>query len=378
MTDKTTKPLKIFVVAGEASGDQLGARFLKDFYAGKEVEVSGVGGPSLMQAGSFTSLFEMEDLSVMGIAEVVPRIRLLLKRIKQTAKAIHEFKPDIVLTIDAPDFCFRVIKRYQKLYKGRGEEGAPLFHHLVAPTVWAWRPGRAKKVAAILDHLYCLFPFEPSYFEAEGLKATYVGHPFVPLYTDLATKRQNWRQAQGIDPNTKLIGIFPGSRNGEIKRMLPVLSQVAEKLHKKHEGLEFVILTLPHLKKKIEKKIKKKSFKARVIDDVSQKEYVIASLDAAMATSGTIGFELSLAKIPHIVAYKMNKLTSVIARMLVKTPYMHLTNIHLKRLAVPEFFQEACSVQEIEHVMTLLLQPTATEIGEQKQAFEMLGKLLDI
>lgn len=377
MNDNST-PLKIFVIAGEASGDQLGARFLQDHYKDQEIKVAGVGGHSLTQVGNFETLFEMEDLSVMGVAEVLPRLRLLLKRIHQTAKAIHDFKPDIVLTIDAPDFCFRVIKKYQKLFHKRGEAGAPLFHHLVAPTVWAWRAGRAKKIAQILDHLYCLFPFEPPYFEVEGLSATYIGHPFLPLYTELDKKRELWRHQHGIAADTQLIGIFPGSRKGEIKRMFPVLSKVAEKLSQSYPNAVFTILTLPHLKKMIEKRLKKRSFKAIVIDDVSQKEFLIASLDAAMATSGTIGFELSLAKIPHIVAYKMNNLTSLIAKVLVKTPYMHLTNIHLKRMVVPEFFQKECHAVAVEQAMHEILDIKNSSGKDQKQAFQTLLNLLEI
>ncbi len=376
MAEDESKILKIFIIAGEASGDQLGARFVADFYKNQKIQVQGVGGNSLMKVCRFQSLFPMEDLSVMGVAEVLPRLPLLLKRIKQTVEAIHEFQPDIVLTIDAPDFCFRVIKKYQKKYIAKGEPGSPKFHHLVAPTVWAWRPKRAKKVAKILDHLYCLFPFEPLYFELEGLSASYIGHPFLSSYTDLENKRQLWRKTHGYQQDDALLGLFPGSRNGEIERMLPVLLDTIELLQKKKPELNYVLLTLPHLKSKIQASVNQKDLNIKIIDDIDQKEALIASLDYAIATSGTIGFELSLARVPHIVAYKMNGVTRFLARFLVKTPYMHLTNIHLQELIVPEFFQEDCTAKNMVMAVETLFSDQGRKI--QMQGFDRLQALLKV
>jgi len=173
MTADISVPL-VFLVAGEHSGDALGASVMGALSANLKgrVKFAGVGGPDMQRAGLDT-LFPMDDLAVMGVFEVLPRLPLLLKRINETANAVERLKPDVLLTIDAPDFCFRVIKKL----KARGVK-VPVVH-FVAPSVWAWRPGRAKKVAGFLDHLLCLLPFEPPYFEREGLKATFVGHPVV-------------------------------------------------------------------------------------------------------------------------------------------------------------------------------------------------------
>lgn len=173
MNEHARKP-KVFLIAGEPSGDTLGASLMEGLSEklNGNVEYAGVGGQGMAAAG-LESLFPMEDLSVMGVFEVLPRLPLLLRRIRETASQVERLQPDVLVTIDSPDFCFRVIKKL----KARACK-VPVVHY-VAPSVWAWRPGRAKKVACILDHLLCLLPFEPPYFEREGLRATFVGHPVV-------------------------------------------------------------------------------------------------------------------------------------------------------------------------------------------------------
>lgn len=373
---------KIFVIAGEASGDQIAARFiadLKEKNPEQDYQIVGIGGDELSKVGLKQSLFPMETLSVMGIFEVLPKILELLGKIDITAKAINDFEPDLVLSVDAPDFCFRVIKRYQKKFYPKAHEKAPRFEHIVAPTVWAWRPKRAEKVAKLLDHLYCLFPFEPPYFEKEGLSASYLEHPFLPLYEQqyLTQKSKQWRKDNGYSEEDKLFGIFPGSRKGEVKRMLPVFIDAMKKLQQTHPEIKFTCLTLPKLKGELDDIFKRSNLDVKLIDDIDQKPNMMGALNYAIATSGTIGFELSLAKVPHIVAYKMNWLSRMMAKLLVKTPYMHLTNIHLNREVVPEFFQENCTSKKLSGACDDLIKGQNLR-DNQRSAFDNLWSLLNI
>ena len=373
--DKNTpkKPLKIFVISGEPSGDQMAVEWLKDIKEKyPDAIFSGVGDECLKSVGA-QSLFPMKDLSVMGITEVLPRLRLILKRIKQTTKRIIAENPDYVIGVDSPDFCLRVMK---KLHKARQKDSSLRFKlfHVVAPTVWAWRPGRAKKIAAFLDHLFCLFPFEPPFFEEVGLKASYIGHPFVPLYKKPKPLKA-WRKDHEIKENAPLIGILPGSRMGEISRMLPVFMAAAKDIQKYDAKAHFVILTLPHLEDEI--KAMTRDFKGHlaITSQKGMKVDFLAGFDVAMATSGTIGLELSLAKTPHLIAYKMNKFSAVIARRLVKTPYVHLTNVHLGRMAVPECIQEQCTASRVARDIVEIMDSEKRR-NKQMAAFDELDAML--
>lgn len=379
MINQTDNPYKIFVITGESSGDQIAAGYinhLKKQHPKRDFQIEGIGGDALKKQGLEHSLFPLESLSLMGIAEIIPHIPDLLDKIRQTAWHIHQFKPDLVLSVDAPDFSFRVLKRYQKRFHAKGQEGAPRFEHIVAPTVWAWRPGRAKKIAKLLDHLHCLFPFEPPYFEAVGLSASYWPHPFLPLYRDAKSKGQAFRKANNISEDKKLIGIFPGSRKSELSRMLPVFRAAMEMMHAREAGLQFVLLTLPHLKPLIEKAMEGFTGDFLILDDIDQKPNMMGALDAGFATSGTIGFELSLARVPHLVAYKMNSMTRFLAAPFVKTPYMHLTNIHLKKKIIPEFFQAQARSEIIADTAQALLHDETLRQAEAK-AFEELWAMLE-
>lgn len=365
-------PLKVFVIAGESSGDQMAAQIIQQLREEYAIELQGVGGRSLENEG-LQSLFPMEELSVMGILEIVPHIFSLLKRIKQTTQAIIDFKPDVVLSFDSPDFCFRVLKKYKNYTQNNGEEPKAKLIHFVAPTVWAWRSGRAKKIARFLDHLFCLFPFEPPYFTKVGLSASYMKHPFIDKYKK--SRLFDWKRKKELNKKTKLIGVFPGSRSSEITTMLPFLWGAVKDIYKKYPDSHFVFLTLPHLEKMIFETVGKSGIPLTITTDGDNKESILSSCDFAMATSGTIGFELSLAKVPHIIAYKMNSLTAFIIRRLVYTRYIHLLNIHLKKRVVPELIQEQCTSGVLAREMNELIQSDKKQ-QRQQEAFAQLSSLL--
>ncbi|MBI1327166.1 MAG: lipid-A-disaccharide synthase [Alphaproteobacteria bacterium] len=344
---------KLFIIAGEASGDRIGAALIKKYYA-QGYEITGIGGPLMEEAGHFKSLFPMTDLSVMGIAEILPKLLLLLGRIDETKKALARFKPDIVLTIDSPDFSFRiqkVVKDTQKI-------------HVVAPTVWAWRAGRAKKISKFLDELWCLFPFEPPYFEKHGLKTLYIGHPLT--WEALPVKEMN------VKPQR--LGIFLGSRDGEIQRHADFFMKSIRSMN----DVEFIFPTLPHLHEKIEKKVLEYLHPGTftVVSDPQTKWADFLYCDVAIAVSGTVGLELAYLGVPHIIAYKMNWFTAMLVRLLVRVKFAHLANIILGKQVVPEFIQENATPENIKAAIGDLMSENSLSAINQAADFEALRSVL--
>lgn len=361
--------MKVFLIAGEHSGDALGASVMKSLTAklGDDVTYTGVGGPE-MEAEGLKSLFPMTDLAVMGVFEVLPRLRLLLKRMNETAHAIELEKPDVVVTIDAPDFCFRVIKKLRKRHND-----VPVVHY-VAPSVWAWRAGRAEKVAKFLDHLLCLLPFEPPYFHKEGLKATFVGHPVVTgnLHEGDGV---GFRERHGIAQEASVLCLLPGSRTGEVTRLLGVFGETAERLATQYPGLSVVIPAVDHLKDHIENITAFWSMPVTVVGP-GEKGDAFAASTIAIAASGTVTLELAMAKLPHVIGYRMNALTAMLARRLIKTPYVNLINICLGREAVPELLLENCTADNLARELGRLMDDAdarGAQIAAAEAALKELG-----
>ncbi len=362
-------PLRVFIIAGEASGDLLGARLmkaLKSRYGNVSgVSFSGVGGAA-MKAEGLESLFSVEDISVMGVAEVLPSLGKILKRMRQTGEVLEQEKPDILVTIDSPDFNFRVVRKLR-----RRMESLPLMVHYVAPTVWAWRPKRAAKIARLYDGLICLFPFEPPYFLKEGLKARFCGHPVLEAGLDDADGGA-LRARLGIPANAPVLGFFPGSRKGELKRTGPVLRAAAFKTVAHKKEAHILCLTLPHLEEKVRALLQDSPCPVHVVTDFQRKGDVFAALDAAVATSGTIGLELAVAGVPHVIGYRMSLLSWSLIRWRIKAPYAHLGNILLNRLVVPECLQQECTAEKIGLFLEPLLEGATAEAAAQRQAFVRL------
>lgn len=354
--------LSVYMIAGEASGDLLGGRLMESMTLAmaKAVQFYGIGGLS-MQGHGLKSLFPMENLSVMGVAEILPRLPLILSRIRQTIDDIIQKKPDVVVTIDAPDFCFRVAEGLrEKGYKGR-------LVHYVAPTVWAWRPERAKKVAAIYDGIMCLLPFEPGYFIREGMKASFVGHSVLEAGWDHMDP-SGVRLHYGIPANKKVLGLLFGSRIGELNRMGPVLREAALMLARDMPDLHIVSLTLPHVEKLARNLLQEMPCGVTVINDPSHKFHAFSAMDSAIATSGTVGLELAVAGVPHVIAYRMNRLTYALLRPRVSTKYAHLVNILLNYPLVPEFIQKDCQSGNLAKAAGLYLRDY-NAVTYQKEGF---------
>lgn len=342
--------LSLYMVAGEASGDLLGGRLMQAIAqaTGGRAVFHGVGGTA-MQGHGLNSLFPMNDLSVMGVAEVLPRLPLILCRIKQTIADVMSKNPAVVVTIDAPDFSFRVAKGLKEAgYKGR-------LIHYVAPTVWAWRPERAKKVAALYDGIICLLPFEPGYFTSEGMKAAFVGHSVLEAGWDHMDP-SGLRLHYNIPANKKVLGLLFGSRIGELNRVGPVLREAAFLMTKEHPDLHIVTVTLPHVQKLARNLLRELPCTTTVITDPNHKFHAFSVMDAAIATSGTVGLELAVAGVPHVIGYKINPLTHAMVRSKIKSRYAHLVNILLDYPLVPEFIQSDCKPEALAHAAGLYLQ----------------------
>jgi lipid-A-disaccharide synthase len=324
-------PNKIFVLAGEASGDLLGGPMLEAIRESSKspVEFIGVGGPSMETAG-LKSLFPMEELSVMGAFEVIKHLPRLLRRLNQVTEYIKEAKPDVVVTIDLPDFSFRLAKKLKGL-------GIPHIHY-TAPTVWAWRPGRAKKIAQLVDHLLCILPFEPPYFTAHGLPATFVGHMVTELGID-QIPRETFRQEHKISDKDTLLCLLPGSRTSEVERLLPIFKNTIERLKIHHSNLKVVVPTMDSVEELVRLGLQDLKVPIIYVKGQQKRYEAMRAADVALATSGTVNLELAMAQVPFVIAYKMNALSAWLAPYFVHIKYMTMVNILLDRPAVPEFFQ---------------------------------------
>lgn len=360
---------KIFIIAGEESGDQLGAALLTSLYAADPtLEVRGIGGAKMLSAGLRESLFKMEELSVMGLFEILPKIFHFIDLIAKTVMAIKVFDPDIVVTIDSPEFSFRVQERLKKL----GVRAKKI--HYVAPTVWAWRPKRAERIARFLDGIICLFPFEPPYFEREGLRAIAVGHPVLQAGV-LQGDGQKFRLEHNISLDRPVLGLFFGSRKSEIEHLSPIILDVAKKLASENPDLLFLVPTIDRWADPLSSLMKESGLPFCLTVDRAEKWDAFRACTAALAVSGTVALEISLAGVPHAILYRMNEATWQIVRRLVTSKFAHLTNILLGHLVVPEFIQSDAVPEKMIPVMRRVLFDAA-ERNIQVAAFAQVQDLL--
>ncbi|MBI3441368.1 MAG: lipid-A-disaccharide synthase [Proteobacteria bacterium] len=360
---------RIFLIAGEASGDHLGASLMRAIRGiCPEVQFSGIGGRQMVGEG-LDSLFPMSDLSVVGIVEVLPKLFHILSRLRQTTHQILLERPDAVVTIDSPDFCFRVIRRVKK--KARS---IPCIHY-VAPSVWAWRPGRAWKVAQFLDHILTLLPFEPRYFEVHGLAATCVGHPIVERVSQRGDGAR-FRRKYGIKDSQPILCVLPGSRMSELSTLLEIFGEVANIILRKSPDAVIAIPTLPHLRSYVEKFFIGKGINPILTEQEEDKFDCFSASTAAIAASGTVSLELAITDTPHIIAYKVNPVTAWVAKRLLKTPYVNLINILLHKHVVPELLQENCDPERLSQELTRLLEKKdarTAQLMDFREALIQLG-----
>lgn len=363
--------MKLFFIVGEDSGDALAApliEHLKEMH-GDTLECTGIGGPAMEEQG-FETLLPLDQISVIGLWEVLPKIPRLLKISKAIIEEIEQQQPDAVVTVDFPDFNFAVAKKLKQrgIYKGK-------LIHYVSPSVWAWRPGRAKKISAFLDGIMCLFPMEVEHYTEHGLKAKHVGHPLVESNARTANGAL-FRQENSIPESAHTLGLFFGSRDNEFKNLSTILKNSAMLLDVgEEEKIHVIAPTLPKHEYSIQKIMTGFKLPMYISANSNVKWESFKACDVAIATSGTVALELSYAGIPHVIAYKVNFMTSLILKLLVKTKHAHLANILLQEDVVPEFLQNKCTAENIaETAYNLLHDPEKR--NAQIQQFEKLHALL--
>jgi lipid-A-disaccharide synthase len=362
-------PLRLMIVCGEPSGDRLGAQLMAALRSetGGAVELSGVGGEAMAALG-FETLFPLEATSVMGIAEILPRIPEILKLIRRTADFAKKTRPDAVVLIDSPEFTQRVAKRIRKV--------APDIKLItyVAPQVWAMRPGRAKAMAQYLDLMLALLPFEPPFFEKYGLKCVFVGHPAVERAA-LMTGAEAFRARRGIAADAKLLLVLPGSRGGEVSRLIADFRAAVGMVAKRVPGLVCVLPVVPHVAEKVRAACADWPCPLHLIEDEGEKFAAFAASDVALAASGTVTTESALSDTPTVVAYKVSRLTAAIVRLLIKVKYATLTNLILDREAMPEFIQANCTPENLAGAVETLLCDPAAAAAQRALLREAMAKM---
>ncbi len=370
--------MKVYLVAGEPSGDKLGAELMAGLKSCSpyKLEFCGVGGP-LMEEQGLNSLFPISDIAIMGVGEIIAKYSFLKERIKNTADHIVRLKPDVLITIDAPEFTLRVARMVrQKLFLNT--------IHYVAPTVWAWRPKRAKRMSGYVDHVLALFPFEPPYMERAGISCEFVGHPVAEEKLPNRSLVNKFRQENKIGKNDKLIAFLPGSRRSEVDRLMPIFKSVSSNLVSQRLNIRIVIVVAPAVKKSVMKSLSKWGSNVIVVtdDDLSNNEFqklkriVFASCDLALAASGTVSLELAATETPMVIAYDMGFLSRLVFHFFITVNSVNLVNLISNKRIIPEFIGNNCKPDKIvSALLNELDNPTAqkTVLRKSVQRLKVRG-----
>ena len=354
MNQAPARPLRIFLVAGEHSGDALGARLMMALTALRPgVAFSGIGGPK-MEANGLTSLFPMSDIAIMGPAAIIEHLPRLLRRIRETADAAIAASPDVVVIIDAPEFTHRVARRIRK-----ARPDLPIVDY-VSPSVWAWRSWRAPKMRAYVDEVLALLPFEPDvHARLGGPPCTYVGHPLIERrhWID-ALDPQGLKERLGLSDARPVLLVLPGSRRSEITRLWGPFTATLRALRATGHRLDVIVPTVENVRDLVTERVKQWPFPTHVIEDEADKFRAFKLAHAALAASGTVTLELALAGCPMVVAYRVDRL-ALLFRRLVKPPHFALANLVLGERAFPELMQESCVPEELAPALASLLSDTS-------------------
>ena len=339
----------IFLVAGEPSGDVLGGALIGALRQrlGNRLRIAGVGGERMRDQG-LESLVPLEDLAIMGVAEVLPRAPIIFRRVRETVAEIRALRPDAVVTIDSSGFSWRIAQRLRR----RGDT-VPLIHY-VAPMVWAWRAGRARRIARWYDHLMTLLPFEPPYFERVGLSCRYVGHPVLESGADRGDGRR-FRDAFGIADEELLITVLPGSRAGEVRRLLPIFGAALYRLRGAIGPFRIVVPTVDTVAAKVSAAVGGWPGTPIVVQRPDEKHDAFAASRAALAASGSVALELALAGLPMVVGYRLNPLTEALLDRVLRVRQVNLVNLLLGRPLVSELLGPNCTPQRLAAALVSLI-----------------------
>jgi len=366
--------MRVFLIAGEPSGDALGRALmagLKELVP--DVQFLGVGGP-LMQGEGMTSLFPMDELSVMGLAEIVPKYPALKRRLTQTVEAVLAAKPDVLITIDSPDFCLRVAKAVKA-------RSALRVVHYVAPTVWAWRPKRAERMAGVVDQVLALFPFEPPFLERAGVRCDFVGHPVVTEPQATEAEAAGFRLAHGLG-DAPLLLMLPGSRRGEVTRLAPVMGPALARLSAARPELRAVLPAARPVAGLVQEVTAQWPVKPLILDPreiaadnvAAEKRAAFRAADAALAASGTVSLELAAAETPMVIAYDTHWLTRAIMARMLLTDTVTLVNLVADSRTIPEFLGKDCRPAPIAAALAKVLDAPGGQRAAMRLCMDRLGR----
>ncbi|RMC37644.1 lipid-A-disaccharide synthase [Paracoccus alkanivorans] len=363
--------MRFFLIAGEPSGDQLGAALmagLKELVP--DVEFVGIGGAG-MEAEGLTSRFPMDELSLMGIWEVLPQYRNLKRRIAETVAAVAETAPDALITIDSPDFCLRVARA------ARGIAPDLRTIHYVAPSVWAWRPGRAKKMAQVIDHVLALLPFEPPYMREAGMGCDFVGHPVVGMKVASPEEAARFRETHDIASDAPVVLCLPGSRKSEVGRLAGRFDEALIRLRDRVPEIRVVLPTVPGVAGMVRDMTRRWPTVPVVVEDAGEKRAAFAAADLALAASGTVSLELAANRIPMVIGYDMALLSRMVVGMLLRTDTVTLVNLVSETRAVPEFLGGDCQPGPIAEALQVALEDMTArkaQLDAMDLTMERLGR----
>ena len=361
----------VYIIAGEASGDLIGAHLMRSLkeQTSDDITFYGVGGPKMIEQG-MESIFPFYELSMLGAVEILPYLFNIAARIRITVEDIIAKAPDIVITIDSPGFCFRVVERL------RGEQlgFSCKFVHYVAPTVWVYKPERAALCAKLFDHMLVLLPFEPPYFEKEGLACTWVGHPVVAETN--AGDGNAFRQKYEIPADAPLFCLLPGSRKGEVERHMPIFAKAITLLATQFPALAMVVAVPANVMPFVSPFFNGCPFRAVVTSNEEDKKNAIAASQIAIVKSGTVALEVAMANIPMIVTYRIHPLSAWYVRRTLQIKYANLINILQGQEVIPELLQELCTPIMIASASAALLADLAHQEKQKSNEKIALNTLL--
>jgi lipid-A-disaccharide synthase len=365
---RATAERKIFLIATEESGDRLGANLMKVLRQrlGGAVHFEGVGGRAMAREG-LMSLFPIEELSIIGLAAVVRELPKILGLIKETAAVVAEVSPDILVIIDSPDFTHRVARRV------RARDPAIPIVNYVSPTVWAWRPGRARAMRKYVDHVLALLPFEPeAYQRLRGPPCSYVGHP---LTEQLSALRPNAQEAARRVGRPPVLLVLPGSRRSEIRHHMDVFGQAVGRLQQEGVAFELVLPTMPHLQEAVVEAVKGWPIQPQVVIGEQEKRAAFRNAHAALAKSGTVTLELALAGVPMVTAYRTGSVEAWILRRAIKVNSVILANLVIGENVVPEFLQQDCTPEKLAAALREVLGDSELR-RKQVEAFAKIDSIM--
>jgi lipid-A-disaccharide synthase len=359
---------KIFLIATEESGDRLGANLMKVLRQrlGGAVRFEGVGGQSMAREG-LASLFPIEELSIMGLAAVVKQLPMILRRIRETAGAVTQASPDILVIIDSPDFTHRVARRVRAR-----DPSIPIIDY-VSPSVWAWRPGRARAMRAYVDHVLALLPFEPDeYRRLRGPPCSYVGHPLTEQIGALRPGADEQKRRDGQPP---VLLVLPGSRRSEIRHHMAIFGETLGLLRAEGAPFELILPTMPHLQDAVGEGVKSWPVQPRIVVGEPEKRAAFRIARAALAKSGTVTLELAIAGVPMVTAYKAGAVEAWILMRAISVKSVILANLVVGENVIPEFLQQDCTAEKLVPALREILADSSLR-RRQTEAFAKIDAIM--